>query len=70
MTLLAQLEASLCSLMVTEEKVFSKSGGQVASEDPSSTDPSLTIVTNDEVSDEILQTADVSREIPSGLPRV
>lgn len=32
--------------------------------------PSLTIVTNDEVSDEILQTADVSREIPSGLPRV
>lgn len=39
MTLLAQLEASLCSLMVTEEKVFSKSGGQVASEDPSSTDP-------------------------------
>lgn len=39
MTLLAQLEASLCSLMVTEEKVFSKSGGHVASEDPSSTDP-------------------------------
>lgn len=32
--------------------------------------PSLTIVTNDEVSDEILQTADVSRVIPSGLPRV
>lgn len=39
MTLLVQLEASLCSLMVTEEKVFSMSGGQVASEDPSSTDP-------------------------------
>lgn len=39
MTLLAQLEASLCSLMVTEEKVFSMSEGQVASEDPSSTDP-------------------------------
>lgn len=39
MTLLVQLEASLCSLMVTEEKVFSMSEGQVASEDPSSTDP-------------------------------
>lgn len=32
--------------------------------------PSLTIVTNDEVSDEILQIADMAGVIPSILPRV
>lgn len=39
MTLLAQLEAALYWLMVTAEKAFSRSEGQVASDDPSSTEP-------------------------------